>query len=533
MQEQDFDFIIIGSGFGGSVSALRLVEKGYRVLVIERGKRYRPQDFPTSNWNIWKFLWFPFLRCFGFWEMTFLPGVLILHGTGVGGGSLVYAGVLMEPDDTFFDADTWAHLGDWRQNLSPHYATARRMLGAAQNPRLWLTDQILNEIARELDREESFKPTEVGVFFGEEGVEVPDPYLGGEGPPRTGCTHCGGCMVGCRFSAKNSLDFNYLYLAEKKGARIYSESVVSEITPLSGGETGFEVTYIPSTSILKKTKTVRGKKVIVSAGVLGTHKLLFHCRDEAGSLPKISPRLGELVRTNSEAFMGGMRYQSEEDLSQGLAITSVISADDTTRVEPVRFPAGSSLIYWLLGFPLFESGGSVVRRLFRMIKVVFTRPLELIYSKFIPGISERSTILMVMQTEDNLMRLRPKKGMTGMISKGLSAIHDEKKTIPVNTEIGYRVTKAFCEKLEAKPINGITEGLLDIPATAHLLGGCNFGLNADEGVVDLNCEVHHYPGLYVIDGSILPANPGINPTLTITALAEFAMSKIPPKGKDH
>ncbi|MFA9490838.1 MAG: GMC oxidoreductase [Anaerolineales bacterium] len=530
-QEQVYDFIIIGSGFGGSVSALRLAEKGYRVLVIERGKRYRTEDFPHRNWNIWKFLWLPVLRCFGFWEMTFLPGILILHGSGVGGGSLVYAGVLMEPDDDFFSEATWSHLGDWKTILQPHYQTARKMLGAAVNPKLWLADDLLKEIAGELGRPESFRPTEVGVYFGEEGVEQPDPYFNGAGPGRIGCTHCGGCMVGCRYDAKNSLDKNYLYLAENKGVEIIPESkveAISQLQPQDSNGARYLVEYQSSTKLFKyKRVAVRAKNVIVSAGVLGTQKLLFRCRDELGTLPSISHHLGELVRTNSEAFMGGMRYQSRDDLSKGLAITSVFDADDSTKVEPVRFPRGSSLIYWLLAFPLFESTGNLMARLLKMMKVVITRPREVISNKLFPGMANRSTILMIMQTEDNLMKVRPRKGLMGAISKGLTVAHDEEKAIPVNTEIGYRVTASFCDKLGAKPLNGINEGLLDIPATAHVLGGCNFSRSADEGVVDLNCEVHNYPGLYVIDGSIIPANPGINPSLTITALAEYAMSQIP------
>ncbi len=530
-QDQVYDYIIIGSGFGGSVSALRLVEKGYRVLVIERGRRYRTQDYPQSNWNIWKFLWLPVLRCFGFWEMTFLPGILILHGSGVGGGSLVYAGVLMEPHDEFFSASTWSHLGDWKTILKPHYQTARKMLGAEENPRLWLADHLLKEIAGDLGRQETFRPTEVGIYFGEEGIAHPDPYFNGAGPGRIGCIHCGGCMVGCRYEAKNSLDKNYLYLAEDQGVEVIPGSKVESISRLQPQESSgarYQVEYKSSTTFIKhKHESVFAKNVIVSAGVLGTHKLLFRCRDELGTLPLISRHLGSLVRSNSEAFMGGMRYRSDDDLSKGITITSVFSADDSTQVEPVRFPRGSSLIYWLLAFPRFESTGTLMARLLKILKVVITRPWEIISSKLLPGMANRATILMIMQTEDNLMKIRPRKGLRGALSKGLTVEHDEEKAIPVNTEIGDRVTSSFCEKLEAKPLNGISEGLLDIPATAHILGGCNFGRNADEGVIDLNCEVHNYPGLFIIDGSIIPANPGINPSLTITALAEYAMSLIP------
>jgi cholesterol oxidase len=510
---------------------MRLAEKGYRVLLIERGKRFRTEDFPASNWNIPKFLWLPLFRCFGFWEMTLLPGFLVLHGSGVGGGSLVYAGVLMEPDEDFFNSEAWVQNRNWKEILKPHYETARRMLGAAENPHLWPADHALEALAVELGKAADFRRTQVGVYFGSEGETTPDPYFGGKGPPRMGCTHCGGCMVGCRYNAKNSLDKNYLHFAEQMGVHLLDETEVYDLSPVNGSVTEvarYAVRHRSSTSLLNRSLTTTyAENVVISAGVLGTLRLLFRCRDETKSLPKISPRLGQMVRSNSEAFMGGFRYRSMEDLSKGVTISSVLHAGENTQVEPVRFPDRSSMIYVVLGYPLIKRGGNVLQRALRMLGVLFTRPLELLYSKFVPGVSRRSTILMVMQTIDNLMQILPRRGISGGLSKGLTVNHDDVKTIPVNTEIGYRLTKSFCEKLDAIPIGSVPESLLEIPTTAHILGGCLIGRDPSDGVVDANFEVHGYPGLYVVDGSVVPANPGINPSLTITALAEYAMSQIP------
>ncbi|HJW89369.1 MAG TPA: NAD(P)-binding protein, partial [Anaerolineales bacterium] len=349
---ETYDYVIIGSGFGGSVSALRLTEKGYKVLVLERGKRFRDQDFPRTNWNIFRYLWAPPLRCFGFMQLSLFDGLFVFHSSGVGGGSLVYAGVLMEPEESFFQSPAWSHLGDWKALLSGHYQTARRMLGVAPNPRLTPADHALRAIATEIGRGDTFRPTEVGVFFNEQdSSEVPDPYFGGEGPPRAGCNHCGGCMVGCRYNAKNTLVKNYLYFAEKWGAEVRGECLVQDVRPLPEGQPDgarYEILYRSATGWLSKpTQRVRARNVVLSAGVLGTLELLLKCRDVTGSLPKISAELGKTVRTNSEAFLGGFTRKEGVDHSKGLAITSIFRADDCTQVEPVRFPDGSSLIYRL------------------------------------------------------------------------------------------------------------------------------------------------------------------------------------------
>ncbi|HEY47261.1 MAG: hypothetical protein AMJ88_00270 [Anaerolineae bacterium SM23_ 63] len=535
--EDTYDFVIIGSGFGGSVSAMRLTEKGYRVLVLERGKRFLDEDYARTNWNIWKYLWLPALRCFGIQQLSFFRGFFHFGSSGVGGGSLVYAAVLMQPVDSFFDAPSWSHLADWRNILAPHYQTARKMLGVTTNPCLWPADEALKEIADELGYGDTFKPTEVGYFFGEPGEEVPDPYFGGEGPARAGCIHCGACMVGCRYNAKNSLDKNYLYFAEKWGAEVRPEVQAEDIRPLVTHQPDgarYEIYFSSSTAWLyKPMKSVRARNVIVAAGALGTLKLLLTCRDINQSLPKLSKRLGEVVRTNSEAFLGGFTHEDRDDHSKGLAITSIFNADAMTHVEPVRFSDGSSMMYRLLACPFIEVEGGFVARLWNTIVSIVRRPMDMIRSKLVPGLARRGVGLMVMQAEDNLMRLKLGRGLFTLFRRGLIAEHDVNKTIPVDLVLGNRVTQMFAEKIGGRPFGSFPSSLLNLPTTAHLIGGCLFGREPSEGVIDINCEVFNYPGLYIIDGSILPANPGVNPTLTITALAEFAMSRMPKKEGAH
>ncbi len=530
---QPFDFVVVGSGFGGSVSAMRLTEKGYRVLVLERGRRFRDQDFARTNWNICKYLWFPALRCFGILELTLLKDILIFHGSGVGGGSLGYANVLMEPDERMFQAPGWSALADWKTLLRPHYETARCMLGVATNPRLGPADAVLKEIAKELGRSDSFRPTQVGVFFGEEGQTVPDPYFGGEGPERRGCQHVGACMVGCRNNAKNTLVKNYLYFAEKWGAEIRPEAQVQDILPLPEGQPDgarYQVVYRRSTAfVLSRPQEVRTRNVVVSAGVLGTLGLLFRCRDETRSLPRLAPRLGDRVRTNSEALLGSIARDDTVDYSKGVAITSIFSADDVTRVEPVRYPDGSSLIYFLVSGPLIEAGGNLLARLGKLLDLTVRHPLDVLNARFGRHVARRSTVLLVMQTEDTRMRLRPGRHLSTLFRRGLVSEADQERPVRAHVDIAHRVARAFASKTNGMPEGTFLEGLLNIASTAHILGGCPMGRNAEQGVVDAQCQVFNYPGLYVVDGSIVPANPGVNPSLTITALAEYAMSHIPPK----
>jgi len=527
-----YDFVIIGSGFGGSVSAMRLAEKGYSVLILERGKKFEDSDLPRTNWNIPKYLWLPLLRCFGILQMSLSKGYFVYHGSGVGGGSLVYAAVLMEPSAEFFSAPAWKHLGNWQEILKPHYTTARRMLGVTSNPKLWPADFALRNVAQDLGFSDSFRPTEVGIYFGEEGVRVNDPYFEGEGPDRVGCIHCGACIVGCRDDAKNSLPKNYLYFAKKRGVEILPESLAHAIYPLDHNSDGarYEVYYRSSTAIFgASNQIVQARNVVLSAGVLGSVALLLHCRDRLQTLPKISSHLGECVRTNSETFLGSFNPKSKDNHAKGLAITSIVYADEKTQVEPVRLPEGSSLLFWFLSSPLIEKSGGLIKRLWQTFLAILNKPMDFIDTKFIPGLSKRGLVLMVMQTEDNQMRLRMGRNPFVLFRRGLVSDPDPERSVPVNIRLGHQVVKRFAKEIGGYATGSITEGLINVPMTAHILGGCGIGLNEQEGVVGLDFQVHNYPGLFIIDGSVVPANPGVNPSLTITALAEYAMSQIPEK----
>jgi len=530
--EEIFDHVVIGSGFGGSVSAMRLTQKGYRVLVLERGKRYRDQDFARSNWMVWKYLWAPALRCFGILQISMLKGGIVLHGCGVGGGSLGYANVLEVPDDRLFANPSWQHLADWKKVLGLHYETARAMLGVTTNPRLWAADYVLKEMAEEMGQADTFRPTEVGVFFGPEGEEVPDPYFKGKGPPRRGCTHCGACMVGCRYNGKNTLVKNYLYFAERWGAEICPEAEVVDIRPLPLGQADgarYEVTYHrPTAWLLKPKRRVRARNVVLSAGVLGTLKLLFRCRDVTRSLPNLSPCLGHIVRTNSEALLGAMSRSKKVDYSKGIAITSIFSGDEVTRIEPVRYPNGSSLLRILVG-PLLDRSGATPVRLVKTLWEFLRHPLDYLSVYVLPGWAYRTTILLVMQTKDNRMRLRLGRSVLTLFRRGLVSEPDPEQAIPPRIDIAHQVACDFAAKTNEVAGATISESLLNMETSAHILGGCPFGRDAEEGVIGLDCQVHNYPGLYVVDGSIMPANLGVNPSLTITAMAEYAMSHVPPK----
>jgi cholesterol oxidase len=529
-----YDYIIIGSGFGGSVSAMRLTEKGYRVLVLERGKRFQDHDFARSNWQISKYLWAPPLRWFGILQISPFRNVLVLHGSGVGGGSLGYANVLMEPDAASFANAAWQQPIDWPKALRPHYDTARKMLGVATNPRLWPADEALRQIAAERGRADSFRPVPTGTFFGEPGVEVADPFFGGEGPARRGCIHCGGCMVGCRHNAKNTLVKNYLYFAEKWGAEIRAETEVRDIRPLfrdQPDDARYEVVYRHTgRQFDHKTTTIRAKNVIVSAGALGTLRLLFRCKETTRSLPALSPRLGDNVRTNSESLLGSTSRTLNVDYSTGIAITSIFNADDVTTIEPVRYPAGSSLMKFLAG-PL-TNGRSLLARFLKSLAQIFMKLPSFMNVQFGGNWAERTTILLVMQHEDNKIRMRLGRSPFTFFKRNLVSLPDTEKSIPTLIETGNEVARAFAEKTGGFAQGSINEGLFNIPITAHILGGVPFGADAETGVIDATCQVHNYPGLYVIDGSIVPANPGVNPSLTITALAEYAMSQVPPKTAD-
>jgi cholesterol oxidase len=532
VKTETFDFVIIGSGFGGSVSAMRLAEKGYDVLVLERGKRFRTEDFPKTNWNIPKYLWMPAIRCFGIMGINMLNNVMVLNGSGVGGGSLVYANTLLKPGESFFTADEWRDLADWENELAPHYATAERMLGVTQNQQLWPADHTLREIAEELGQAHTFKPTNVGVFFGEPGKTVPDPYFDGAGPDRTGCIHCGGCMVGCRYNAKNTLDKNYLYFAEKHGAEIRPEATVTAIQPLNGDQSDdarYQITYERTTDwFIKRKRHIRARNVIVAAGVLGTVNLLLRCRDELDVLPNLSPQLGMYVRTNSEALVGSIARDNDVDYSEGIAITSSFWADDMTSIEPVRFSRGASVLR-LISAPLMATGGNGIRRFGRFLFEIIRHPKRTLKAYLWPRWARAATILLVMQTAESRMQIKRGRNWLTLFRRGLVGEQDPDFPVKMTVESGRQVLERFAQKTNGIPMGTMNEALLNTPSTAHILGGCCIGADQTSGVVDLHHQAFNYPGLYVVDASVIPANLGVNPSLTITALSEYAMSHIPPK----
>jgi cholesterol oxidase len=525
----DADVIVIGSGFGGSVAALRLSEKGYRVLVLEKGKRWRPDDFPRSNWNVPRAFWLPWLGCYGTWGFHLLPDVMILNGVGVGGGSLLYANTHLEPNEMVWDDPHWKGLEDWRRVMPRHYAEARRMLGSVPSPRVDRGDQALQRIAGRRGLGDTFHPTSVGVFFGEPDVEVDDPYFGGEGPRRTGCTFCGSCMVGCRPGAKNTLDKNYLHLAERHGASILPETRADLIEPLEGG--GYRVLWHRATDRLAARRgAFTAHKVIVSGGVLGTAKLLMESRLR-GALPHISEQLGAYVRTNSEALLG-ITSRSHDDLWQGIAIQAEVHMDDRTRMEVVRFQKGADVVL-MLGTILTDDAPGLPRPV-RWLGNVVRHPWEALKTANPIGKAARSQVLLVMQTIDNHTRLLETRKAYWPFRRILTSRPPAGQVrIPSYIPVANQVARELAEELDAVPQSTVIEVLMNRSVTAHILGGCAIAPSPDEGVIDARFEVFGHPGLYVMDGSVIGANLGANPSLTITALAEYACDRMPPAGELH
>lgn len=520
----DYDVVIVGSGFGGSVAALRSSEKGYRVAVVEKGKRYRPQDFARTSWDARKFLWRPALGCTGIMQMTLLRDVFVLHGAGVGGGSLVYANTLLEPGPEVFSDPRWVGGIDWRQVLAPHYATAKRMLGVTEAPRLYEADRLLHKVVSDMGRGDRFHKTDVAVFFGEPGKTVPDPYFGGEGPPRTGCIHCGACMVGCRYGAKNTLDQNYLYLAERRGAEVIPEHEVVDLRPLSEG--GYELTMRRSTGWRHPTRVLRAERVVLAAGVLGTVRLLLSCKQRR-RLPNLSPRLGDFVRTNSETLLGVRTRRRELDFSKGIAIAAGAYVDDRTHVEVVRYNEGSDAM-GLLGTILTDGGGPWPRWL-RWIATMLRHPLDAVRAMVPFGWAKKTAVLLVMQPVSNFLRLGLRRRWWSPWRWRLVSDRGTDSPVPNYFPLAHEIARRMAAQVDGVPESSIPEVLFNVSSTAHILGGCPIGVDPEDGVVDTQFRVFGHPGLMVVDGSVVPANLGVNPSLTITALAEYAMSLLPAK----
>lgn len=525
MREQHYDWVIVGSGFGGSVSAHRLTEKGYKVLVIEKGRRFKPEDFPKTNWDLKRWMWNPSLGLKGIFKMSFLKHITVLHGVGVGGGSLVYANTLPTPTSEFFRSGSWGGLADWETELAPHYATAKRMLGATQNPVMTKGDHVMQEIAKDIGREEHFHPTEVAVFFGEPNKKVPDPYFDGEGPDRVGCNFCGACMTGCRVGAKNTLDRNYLYLAEKHGAQVLPETEVVAVRPQQSG--GYRIETKP-TFAKGPIDTVTADRVILAGGVMGTMPLLLQMKEDPNGLPALSERLGDFVRSNSEALLGVIAPDKRVNFSKGVAITSILNTDEHSHIEPVRYGAGSGFFRTLLA--PHAPGPTVLSRLWGAFKAFMRQPVRWLRALFVKDLAKQSQVLLYMRTIEGTLKMRLGRDLRTGFRRGLvSEVDDPSKAPQAFMEEATDLAERFAEKVNGVPTTLMTETLLGVPSTAHILGGACMGASAETGVIDTSHQVFNYPGLYVIDGSAISANPGVNPSLTITTLAERAMSLVPPK----
>ena len=528
----DYDYLIIGSGFGGSVSAHRLTEKGYSVGVLEKGLRLPTQELPKSNWNLWKSIWAPALGMHGILSITTLKDVVIFHGSAVGGGSIVYANTHLEPLESFFTDPRWVHLSDdWQDELAPFYDEAKRMLGTTESATTYKVDHALKEVLDEIGTGDTFKKHTIGVFFGEPDVEVDDPYFGGEGPRRVGCNHCGSCMTGCRVGAKNSLDKNYLYFAEKRGADVHPETMVTDVRPLGAGDgsEGYEVFTKSSTArFRKKRRRFTAKNVVFSAGVLGTVKLLFDCQDR-GSLPRLSSALGTFVRTNSESIQG--IATNDPTIGKGVAISSGGFLPDGTHIEMVRYGENADA---LSAISTVHTGGGRLPRQLYWLAMLVRHPIQALRPMLWPfGWSRKSAIVLAMQAVDNSMELRYERRWWWPFSKNLTSDWGDRDAPPTFMPEAHAVTARIATKLGGRAVSVLPEVALDTTTTAHILGGCPMGDGPEDSVIDRYNRVHNYEGMYVVDASMIGANLGVNPSLTITALAERAMSHVPAKELAH
>ena len=531
--EPDYDVAIIGSGFGGSVSALRLTEKGYKVGVLEAGRRFADHEFAKTSWRLREFLWAPKLGCYGIQRIHLLRNVMILAGAGVGGGSLNYANTLYIPPDPFFNDQQWSHITDWHAELMPHYDQAQRMLGVVKNPTFTDADRIMKEVADEIGCGDTYTPTPVGVFFGVDGKQpgktVPDPYFGGVGPDRTGCIECGECMTGCRHGAKNTLVKNYLGLAEKAGAQVLPMTTVTSLQQDPDGI--WQIDTVRTGRWVRTYKsTFTARHVILAAGTYGTQKLLFDMRD-SGTLPRISDRLGVLTRTNSESIVGAGRYKasSDLDLTHGVAITSSIHPTPDTHIEPCRYGKGSNAMGLLQTLMTNGSGpgGTDQPRWKQLLRAAVADPRGALRVLSVRKWSERSVISLVMQHLDNSITTFTKKGLFG---RRMTSKQGHGEPNPTWIPVGNEVTRRIADK-----IDGVAAGtwgeMFNIPLTAHFLGGAAIGDSPANGVIDPYHRVYGYPSLYVVDGAAISANLGVNPSLSITAQAERAAALWPNKGE--
>lgn len=519
----DYDYIIIGSGFGGSVSALRLSEKGYKVLVIEKGKWFsKPEHFPKTNWNLRKFLWLPAFGLTGLLKLTFFRHVAVLSGVGVGGGSLVYANTLPVPKSPFFKSGHWNGLCDWENELKPYYEVAKSMLGATPHPYMSRGDKIMQTIAKDLGGDVTFEKTNVSVYFGKIGETVPDPYFGGKGPERTGCNLCGGCMLGCRYNSKNTLDKNYLHLAQLSGAQIMAEKEVYDVIPLSeNGGDGYEVRFRDSLSFFSNKSSLKAKGVIFAGGVLGTMGLLLRLKDKR--LPKLSPTLGAGVRTNSESLIGVTTFDRNKSFSEGIAIGSVVKLDENRALEPVKYSEGAG--FWRIFMAPMVAGGSFWNRLYQMMADLIRHPVKNFKIFTVDDWSKRTQILLYMENIDSTLKMAYSK--LGFIKTAMESGNAPTAFNPVAQTMAKKVEGI----INGKAMVMSAESLLGIPTTAHILGGACMGIDDRSGVIDKDNHVFNYQNMLICDGSMISANIGVNPSLTITAMTERAMTKIPSKNE--